>query len=199
MSSYFLDSLEQRRTIRIVRNETPISNEKITEIVSKVVKHSPTAFHSQSSTVAILFEEQHKQFWQGVKDLLQEKLSTEQFEVTNKKLSGFQSGYGTILFFDDEAITSTYEKDKPQFKGKFEAWTEQSSGMQQFAVWTALAEQGLAASIQHYNPIVDDLLKEQWDIPASWRLIAQMPFGMAGQEPVQKSFLPIEERVKVFK
>ena len=29
---------------------------------------------------------------------------------------------------------------------------------QQFAVWNVLAEQGIGASLQHYNPIIDEKL-----------------------------------------
>ncbi|KGA96438.1 nitroreductase [Alkalihalobacillus alcalophilus ATCC 27647 = CGMCC 1.3604] len=199
MSELFLKAVEQRRTVRVVEKDSPISDERIIEVVSRVVKHSPTAFNSQSSTVAILFGEQHDTFWQMTKDILKSNVSREQFELTEKKLNGFQSGYGTVLFFDDEEITNAYEKEKPKFKGKFTAWSEQSSGMQQVAVWTALEQEGLAASIQHYNPIVDEKMKEKWDIPIKWRLIAQMPFGIAAENPVEKSFLPIEERVKVFR
>lgn len=33
--------------------------------------------------------------------------------------------------------------------------------------------------MQHYNPLVDSLLTSEpgWNIPSSWKLIAQMPFG----------------------
>ena len=31
-----------------------------------------------------------------------------------------------------------------------------AAGMLQLAVWTALAEKGLGASLQHYNPLIDD-------------------------------------------
>ena len=39
---------------------------------------------------------------------------------------------------------------------QFPIWSEQASGIVQFAVWTALAEAGISASLQDYNPVVDD-------------------------------------------
>ena len=39
----------------------------------------------------------------------------------------------------------------------------------------------------------------EWKLPENWELVAQMPFGVPLQEPGQKEFNPIEERVRVFK
>lgn len=71
--------------------------------------------------------------------------------------------------------------------------------MLQFAVWTLLELEGLGASLQHYNPLIDEAVKAEWNMPEGWRLIAQMPFGNPTAEPGEKDFQPIEERVKVFK
>ena len=71
--------------------------------------------------------------------------------------------------------------------------------MLQFAVWTALEDEGLGASLQHYNPLIDDDVRAEWNLPASWRLLGQMPFGKPGGVPGPKDFLPIEDRVKVIK
>lgn len=55
------------------------------------------------------------------------------------------------------------------------------------------------ASLQHYNPLIDDEVKETFGIAADWKLIAQMPFGNILTPPGEKEFQPIEERVKVIK
>ena len=52
--------------------------------------------------------------------------------------------------------------------------------MHQLAVWTMLEDAGFGASLQHYNPLIDKEVRERWDLPAAWRLFAQMPFGMPG-------------------
>ena len=69
--------------------------------------------------------------------------------------------------------------------------------MLQFAVWTAFSELGLGASLQHYNPLIDEPVKKMFEVPATWKLVAQMPFGeiLAGPEPKEK--LPISERLRV--
>ena len=57
------------------------------------------------------------------------------------------------------------------------ATPEQGSGIAQYAVWVALSEAGIGASLQHYNPLPDAAVAARWGVPASWKLRAQMPFG----------------------
>lgn len=52
-------------------------------------------------------------------------------------------------------------------------------------------------SLQHYNEIVETRVRTDFDVPADWKLIAQMPFGKPEGQPQAKTFKPIEERVKV--
>ena len=52
---------------------------------------------------------------------------------------------------------------------------------------------------QHYNPLIDDEVKTEWNVPANWKLIAQMPFGNPTAAPGEKEFQPLEERVKFHK
>ena len=59
--------------------------------------------------------------------------------------------------------------------------------------------EGLGASLQHYNPLIDEEVKKQWSIPPNWKLIAEMPFGNPTVAAGEKEFQPIEMRVKVFK
>lgn len=77
--------------------------------------------------------------------------------------------------------------------------------MLQFVVWTALEAEGLGASLQHhgsYSPDIASGIQGAFDLPETWKCTALMPFGvptgppgMAGRE---KTFVPIEERVRVF-
>jgi len=71
--------------------------------------------------------------------------------------------------------------------------------MLQLVIWTALAEAGVGASLQHYNPLIDKRVKEQWSLPESWQLVAQMPFGGIAGPPGEKEYLPVNERIYVFK
>lgn len=79
------------------------------------------------------------------------------------------------------------------------AFNSQSSGMLQYMVWAALENEGAGASLQHYNPLIDDAVAAEWKLPASWKLISQMPVGSREAPAGEKTFESIEKRVKVFK
>jgi predicted oxidoreductase (fatty acid repression mutant protein) len=62
----------------------------------------------------------------------------------------------------------------------------------------ALASEGFGANLQHYSPLIDEDVRKTWDLPESWKLDAQMVFGVPGSQPAEKTFAPIEGRYKVF-
>ena len=41
--------------------------------------------------------------------------------------------------------------------------------------------------------------QEEWNLPSSWKLIAEMPFGVPVQKPGEKEFKPLTDRFKVYK
>jgi hypothetical protein len=69
--------------------------------------------------------------------------------------------------------------------------------MHQYAVWTTFAAAGIGANLQHYNPVIDQAVAEQWQIPASWTLRAQLVFGSIAAPAADKQFAPVEGRFKV--
>ena len=105
--------------------------------------------------------------------------------------------YGTILYFDDEGITETFASNFPTYAANFKTWADQANGMLQFAIWTALEEEGLGANLQHYNPIIDAEVKEVFNIPDQYRLIAQMPFGAKTAEPDEKEGISGSDRMRI--
>jgi len=71
--------------------------------------------------------------------------------------------------------------------------------MLEFAIWTMLEDAGLGASLQHYNPLVDADVRKAWNLPESWKLLAEMPFGSVENPAGLKEFLPVENRIKIFR
>jgi predicted oxidoreductase (fatty acid repression mutant protein) len=65
-------------------------------------------------------------------------------------------------------------------------------------VWLALESEGFGANLQHYSPLIDEQIAKTWDLPASWKLDAQLVFGVPTSEPGEKTFEPLENRFKVF-
>lgn len=61
-------------------------------------------------------------------------------------------------------------------------------------VWTALANSDIGANLQHYNPLIDDAVRQAFNIPNNWELVAQMPFGGIGATPQAHSVENIKEK-----
>ena len=161
----FMEVLKNRRTIYTLSKETTISNEKIEEIIKDAVKYVPSAFNNQSARVVLLYGENHKKLWEIVMNTLRKVVPAGKFEPTENKIKGLAESYGTILFFDSTRTTKELMEKFPLYRDNFPVWAEQANGMLQFAIWSLLAEQGLGASLQHYNPLIDDEVKEVFEIP----------------------------------
>ena len=65
-------------------------------------------------------------------------------------------------------------------------------------VWTALETEGLGCSLQHYSPMIDARVAEEWNVPLEWSLKAQLVFGKpTGPHKEGKEYEQIEKRVFV--
>lgn len=190
-----IDSIKKRRSFYSISSELPVSVGKVEEILKEAVMHAPSAFNSQSARVVLLTGENHKAFWEMVKSANKKIVSEQAFVTSSAKIDSFAAGYGTILFFEDRAVVKSLQGAFPLYKDNFPVWSEQSSGMLQFIVWTALCELGLGASLQHYNELVEDEVKEKWGFSSEWKIIAQIPFGNRTEEAGEKVFLPVENRL----
>jgi predicted oxidoreductase (fatty acid repression mutant protein) len=191
------DAVLKRRSVYALKSEIPLSKERLIEIIEHAVKHTPSAFNMQSARTALLLGANHKKLWYIVKNILKNIVPENNFAPTEKKIDSFAAGYGTILFFNDEDTVEKLQAQFPAYKDNFPVWAQQSAGMLQYLIWTAFASESIGASLQHYNPLIDEDIRKQFNIAPGWRLIAQMPFGAPAAPAGEKSFLPIEERVKI--
>ncbi len=199
MTTTFLDAIKQRRTFYSLSNKSPVEKKVIEDLIKDSLKYAPSAFNSQSARAVFLTGEQHQKLWDLTKAELKKIVPAEAFVQTEAKINGaFQAGYGTILIFEDESVVESLQKTYPMYAEAFPKFSLQSSGMFQIVVWTALEQLGFGASLQHYNPVIDEAVAKEWSIPKTWKLVAQMPFGMPAAVPGEKTFLSLDERFKVF-
>ena len=173
----FLEAVARRRSYYGINNNEIVSRERIGEIISEAVVNAPSAMNSQSARVVVLFGDKHEKFWGIVKETLRKVVPAEAFGATEEKVEGFKSGYGTVLFYEDKAIIRGLENQFELYKDNFVPWAYQGNAMLQFIIWTALDSEGLGASLQHYNPLVDDEVAETFKIDKNFKLIGQLVFG----------------------
>lgn len=194
------EAILNRRTYYSIDKKINVSDQEIKDVISFAVKHVPSAFNSQSTRVVLLLEEEHEKLWNIVTETLRKIVPPNNFSKTEDKIkNSFTSGYGTVLFFEDQEIVEGLQKSFPSYSDNFPGWSIQTSAMHQFTIWTMLENLGLGASLQHYNPLIDEEVKKTWKLSSKWKLISQMPFGNPTAKPGEKEFEPLEKRIIVFK
>lgn len=199
MKKDFYTAIKDRRTFYNISKESPVSDERINEIIEHAVKYTPSAFNSQSARVVLLLGKHHDKLWNITKEALRKIVPDDKFAATEEKINSFKNGYGTVLFFEDNSVIADLQEKFSLYKDNFPVWSQQASGMHQYVIWTSLEIEGFGVSLQHYNELIESEVKKEWDIPTNWKLIAQMPFGKPTAQPDEKQVLPLEERIKVFK
>ncbi len=186
------DSLRTRRSFYQIDKNIPLSYEEVSYLIEDITELVPDAFNMKSSRVVLAFGDKHNALWDQIYTCFDGKVSRE-------KIDSFKAGAGTILYFIDQEIVDGMKKEYPLFADQFDSWSEQASGMLQINIWTALTEEGFGANIQHYNPVIDKKVKELFDLPKNYKLMAQMPFGGILEKPDPKEKEDISKRVKIFK
>lgn len=200
MKEQLLNLEKQRRSIYALGRNVNASEDDIATLIKNAIKWAPTSFNNQTTRAVILFGDSHEKLWDIVaKRLKAEVPSEEAYQKTLQKINGFKSAFGTVMFFTDMDIVHRFESDFAVYADNFNDWAEQGQGYAQFAVWTALAENGLGANLQHYNPLIDDEVKAAFNIPANWQLRAEMDFGSIEAPAGDKEFMADEDRFKVLK
>lgn len=200
MKRTFAEALEHRRSYYSIGSDSPVLDEEIVHAVRLAVKHVPSSFNSQSTRVVLLLGDEHKKLWDIVKRTLKKLVPAEAFAQTEAKIDNcFASGHGTVLYFEDTAVVRKLQEAFPLYQDNFPVWSQHTSAMHQFAIWTMLEDLGLGASLQHYNPLIDEEVRRTWDLPENWLLVAEMPFGEPTGEPGKKEFEDLSKRIKIFR
>lgn len=97
ITSSIVDGLKGRRSIYALTNESPISDERIEELLSEVTLHTPSPFNTQATRMVVLLKEQHEKLWDIAREVASASVPPEQFENLYKpRIAGFRAGYGTV-------------------------------------------------------------------------------------------------------
>ncbi|MDF2474300.1 MAG: hypothetical protein K0R21_2082 [Anaerocolumna sp.] len=197
MSKNFNTAVVERRTYYGISKEAVVADDKLIEIIEHSVKHTPSAFNSQGARVVILLGEKHDRLWNITEDALRKVVPADQFASTEEKIISFRNGYGTILYFEDQSVIKGLQEQFALYKDNFPVWAQQSNGMLQFVIWTAIEAEGYGASLQHYAELIEADVRAEWNIPDNWKMIAQMPFGKPVNPPQEKVYQPLDSRVRI--
>ena len=189
---------KKRRSIYHLGKDISQSNDEVLQVIKNLVNESPSSFNSQSSRVVVLFDDEHEALWELTREALRAIVPEENFDPTNEKMDSFKAARGTILFYEDQDPIENLQKQFPLYANRFPIWAEHSTAIAQYAVWLGLSEMNIGASLQHYNPVIDAEVAKRWDIPESWVLTAQMPFGSIESPATDKTYIDEDTRYRAF-
>ena len=190
-------AFDERRSIYALGNELPVEPQAIVNMAERVLLHTPSAFNSQSSRLVVLFGAEHQRLWDIAEEKLRAAVGDGDFSGSKQKLDGFRAAAGTVLFYEDKNVTESLQEQFALYADRFPVWAQQTSAMHQYAMWTELRTLNVGANLQHYNPLVDEDAAKAFSIPDSWELVAQMPFGNIVEPAGEKTYQPVNERMKV--
>ncbi len=185
-----IESLKARRSYYEIQKELPVPIETVTKMIEELTELVPDAFNMKSSRVIVVHGKKQDTLWDEIEKAFDGKVATE-------KINSFKSGAGTILYFYDRTVIETKQKQFPLYADNFPVWANHASAMLQLSIWSGLRELGIGASLQHYNPVIDDSVKTLLNLPKEYILIAQMPFGGIVSDPNKKEKEEIDKRVSV--
>lgn len=198
MNNSFLDSISLRRSTYGLGATLPVDKSVVTKTIKEAVRLAPSAFNSQSARVVVLYGNESKKLWDMIFAALVKIIPSEQVADTKARIEGFARGAGTAMVFEETSVIASLQKGFPLYADNFPLWSAHATGITQFSIWSALANIKVGASLQHYGNLVEDEVRKAWNIPLSWSLIAQMPFGSIENPAGEKQYQDIEDRVKVF-
>ena len=98
-----------------------------------------------------------------------------------------------MLIYLDRSIIKDLEDKFPLYAEKFSDYAQQEVGMFQYVLWLGLVEKGFSASLQHYNPVIDNEMARLLATPETWQLVAQIPLGIANETLSPRSLKKLEE------
>lgn len=195
MQQNILELFAKRHSFYELNNNMPLSDEEIKHLIQKNLQLYPSPFNSQSTRIVLLLKDKHLKLWGIVLQKLSALTPENRISTLSEKISKFSQAYGTILFYIDKNVVQSLQDRFPLYAENFSNWSYQASAILQFMIWTSLADNSIGANLQHYNPVIDNEVKVAFDVPDSWELVAQMPFGGISQTPLPHSFENIEQKL----
>ena len=187
--------IEKRRSIAKLKKTSNLNQEDVFKKIQLAIKHSPSAFNAQSVSAVVLFNEEHSLFWDEVLSQILPFVPKGKEENSINKINGFKQGDGTIIFLEDKTVSEKLKNKFPLYQDNVALWADQGQGFAQYAVWLMLTDCNLVASLQHYNPLINDYIYDRIGIDSHYDIVAQMPFGSADEVAKERKDKDINNRV----
>ncbi|TCB68371.1 nitroreductase family protein [Acinetobacter sp. ANC 4178] len=197
--SDYLQQLQQRQSIQKLGKNLAYDQEYLTELIHTAALSCPSAVNMKTTRIVILFSKAHTEFWRLVQEIQKTQIPEHLFPAIAIKIQKCNAAYGTVLFFEDQTAIENLQKNSPLNSAELPLWSEQSSGMAQYAVWMALAEIGIGANFNYYSPSIDYKVAQYLKLSTKWKLQTQLVFGSIEQDAEYVEAVKKEADFLIFK
>lgn len=92
-----IEGFQGRRSVYSLTNESTISDDRLEELITEVIKHTPSSFNSQTTRIVVLLKEDNQKLWDNALEVASAQVSPELFEKMFKsRLTASRAAYGTV-------------------------------------------------------------------------------------------------------
>lgn len=96
----YLTAVKYRRTVYGINDKSPVSDERIIEIIKEVQLTTPSSYNTQPGRITILLGAPHKKLWDIVINiavpLVEAHAGKEMGEAMSKRFNMFKGAYGSV-------------------------------------------------------------------------------------------------------
>ena len=173
--------LDRRRSIRRLR-DVDLAGATVARL-TEAVRLTPAAYNLPPWHV-VLVRERRAQLWAVVEAAMRASLEGDRLARNLDRLAGLRSGAGLLLVYEDATVQPRLRDAWRITDEQATAFVQQGLGMVQLALWLALTEEGLVASLQHWDWLVPDGFSALVGLPADrFALAVAIPFGAPDEAP----------------
>jgi predicted oxidoreductase (fatty acid repression mutant protein) len=175
------DLMARRRSIRQLRDGS-LPRGALARIVA-AARSVPAAYNRPPWHIVVVHERSGG-FWDVVEAAFRDRLGGDRLARYLDRLAGFRGGVGAVLVYEDRTAVEEMRQACGIDHDQARAYSEQGLGMVQLALWLAIVAEGLGASLQHWEALIEDRVAAFLGLPADrFRLAATMPLGFPAEEP----------------
>lgn len=113
------EAIKFRHSYYSLSASSPISDDRIQEIVQDTLLYVPSAFNSQTTRLVLVLKDQHKKLWQSIREVYRQQLAPEKFAHANGRFNGFEAAYGTVLCYEDGEVVREYAEKFKTYAAQF--------------------------------------------------------------------------------
>lgn len=179
---------------RSVRHLLPIAvSDETVQRILEIARWTPSSYNSQPWHIVVV-RERLAELWDAIEAAGRQARAGRPVERFLERLNGYRNAGAVFFIFldranvDEQVRITTYAPAE-----RVESWAREAVGMLQYALWLAVVDAGLAASLHHFDS-EEEAICHFLEVPyPCFRLMGTMPVGLPAHEVAPPGRRPLEE------